>query len=105
MSSARSILIFVMLLPALAMAEEFAKASATKIEAAYLRNFAHYVVWPAQSFPDNQAPWRICVLGGDPFGDVLDETCKGRVEQGRALTVARPDSATDAKSCQIVFLA
>jgi hypothetical protein len=44
---------------------------ANAVKAAYLTKFAPFVDWPKTSEPAD-APFVICVAGGDPFGDVLD---------------------------------
>lgn len=75
-----------------------------RVEAAFLRNFAHYVTWPDQAFRDAQAPWGVCVLGQDPFGKVLDATLQGRREQGRAFRVYRAVRLDDLPPCQIVYV-
>lgn len=92
-------------LPVLAIGQEPVTVSPNKVKAAFLRNFTHYVSWPAAAFADDRARWRICVLGNDPFGDVLDQTLSGRVEQGRAFQTLRAATLNDMPNCQIVFIA
>lgn len=98
-------LLLMLPLPALALGQETVTASPNKVKAAFLRNFTHYVSWPAAAFADDRARWRICVLGNDPFGDILDQTLTGRVEQGRAFQTLRGATLTDMPNCQIVFIA
>lgn len=81
-----------------------AKSDPARVEAAFLRNFAHYVTWPAHAFSDDQAAWRICILGKDPFGAILDHTLNGRTEQGRAFEVLRANSLAELPACQIVYV-
>jgi hypothetical protein len=76
-----------------------------RIEAAFLRNFAHYVSWPESAFRDSSAPWCIAVLGQDPFGGVLETTFKGRTEQGRSFEIFRAERSDELPPCQIVFVA
>lgn len=76
-----------------------------KVEAAFLRNFARYVTWPDEAFPSADSPWKICILGDDPFGDVMERTLEGRTEQGRAFEVHRATDLANVPSCQIVFVA
>lgn len=76
-----------------------------RVKAAYLRNFAHYVTWPENTFPDSSSPWHICILGEDPFGDVLESIFEGRTEQGRTFEVYRADKLDDLPTCQMVFVA
>jgi len=79
--------------------------NAGQVEAAFLRNFTHYVTWPAHAFSDDRAPWRICVLGADPFGAVLEKTFAGRTERGRAFEIHRAASVAQLPPCHIVFVA
>lgn len=51
--------------------QEMALANPNRVKAAFLRNFAHYVSWPSAAFTDSSTPWHFCVLGPDPFGDIL----------------------------------
>ncbi len=76
-----------------------------KVEAAYLRNFAHYIRWPAGAFAQDSMVWHIGVLGPDPFGGVLEATFEGRTEQGKPFQVHRADRLEDLPPCQIVFIA
>jgi hypothetical protein len=76
-----------------------------KVEAAYLRNFAHYVEWPSGAFAGPRSPWCIGILGPNPFGDVLEKTLRGRTEQGRPFEIRRSDNPEEMKECQIVFIA
>jgi len=88
-----------------AAADTDATASPARVEAAFLRNFARYVSWPAAAFPDTASPWCIGILGPDPFGDVLDSSLQGRSEQGRRFEVYRAEHLGNLPPCQIVFLA
>jgi hypothetical protein len=97
-------LLLLLLLCGTAVAQEML-ADPYRIEAAFLRNFAHYVSWPDSAFRDSRAPWCVAVLGQDPFGGVLETTFKGRTEQGRAFEVFRAERTDELPSCQIVFIA
>ncbi len=87
-----------------AIGQDPAKTHPTRVEAAFLRNFAHYITWPTHAFPDARAAWRICILGNDPFGEILDNTLKGRTEQGREFEVFRANSLAELPACQIVYV-
>ena len=75
-----------------------------QVKAAYLLNFTRYVEWPARVFDGPDAPVRICVLGRDPFGSVLDATVRGRTSHGRQIIIRRIRSAAEAAGCQLVFI-
>ncbi len=92
-------------LPARGTSQELVTQNPYKIEAAFLRNFAHYVNWPSHAFSEQSKYWHICVLGPDPFGDVLETTLEGRTEQGMPFTVFRADRLDDLPPCQIIFIA
>jgi hypothetical protein len=86
-------------------AQEQRRVDALNVEAAFLRNFAHYITWPEEVFTDPQTPWRICIVGSDPFGEVLEKTFEGRTEQGRPFTILRTRQPAELKDCQIVYVA
>lgn len=98
-------LICALLLSESAASQEPAAPGPNTVKAAFLRNFAHYVNWPETAFPDPGAPWHVCVLGPDPFGDVLEKTLTGRKEQSRPFAVFRAERLEDLPTCQILFVA
>jgi YfiR/HmsC-like len=75
-----------------------------QVKAAYLLNFTRYVDWPSQVFQAPTDPVRVCVLGQDPFGVVLDATMQGKTTQGRPLAVRRVRSSSGAAGCHLVFI-
>lgn len=98
-------LLYMLYLPCLVASQELVLENPNRVKAAFLRNFAHYVTWPTNALPESGSPWRICVLGRDPFGDILDTTLKGRMEQGRSFEILRADMPDKLPPCQIIFLA
>lgn len=81
------------------------RPTSAEVEAAFLRNFARYLRWPDQAFPDGSAPWRVCVLGEDPFGPALERTLDGRTEQGRGFQIVRASAVAELPACQIAVIA
>lgn len=79
-------------------------AQRTAVEAAFLRNFARYVVWPVGAFASDQSPWTVCVVGAEHFDDTLEKTFAGRSEQGRRFEVVRAQGADQLRGCHIVFV-
>lgn len=100
-----SLVLLMVSVPAQVHGQESAVENPNKVKAAFLRNFAHYVTWPGSAFPDSRSPWRVCILGRDPFGDTLEKTFLGRTEQDRSFEVHRGDALQRLPTCQIVFLA
>jgi uncharacterized protein DUF4154 len=75
-----------------------------QIKAAYLFNFGQFVEWPQSDAPA-EAPFVICVLGKDPFGQTLDDVVRGESLGSRQLVVQRFRSARETTDCQILFIA
>ena len=80
------------------------RATQAEVEAAYVYNFGKFVGWPAQSEGATAAEFHICVLGKDPFGEVLDSTVAGESINSRKVTVERISGVRNATSCEVVFV-
>lgn len=76
-----------------------------QMKAAFLYSFAKFVEWPPQAFSSPSSAIRICVLGDDPFGKVLDETVRGKKVGRRPLPVYRMTDFPDGHECKILFIA
>lgn len=99
------VVVLLVLLSGQAKEREPAPRDPNEIKAACLRNFAHYVTWPASAFTPGDSHWNIAILGDDPFGDILEKTLKGRTEQERPFAIFRADTLDKLPSSQIVFVA
>lgn len=97
-------MLLLVLLAGTSAGQELVTTNRRKIEAAFLRNFAHYVIWPTSSFSDDRAPWCIGILGDDPFGAVLEKTLVGRTEQGRGFQLYRANTLSALPPCQIIVI-
>ncbi len=97
-------LLAALLLHGSATAQDRATENPARVEAAFLRNFARYVTWPARAFPSAQSPWFVCLLGRNHFDGALEATFLGRTEQGRAFEVVRAARLDQLPACQIVFV-
>ena len=87
--------------------ERSAQAEISKeyqVKAVFLFNFAQFITWPTNAFPDAQTPLTIGVLGDDPFADFLDETVRGEKVGGHPLAIQRYQRVEDIQSCQILFI-
>lgn len=67
-------------------------------------NFAQFVQWPSTVFASADEPFRIGILGDDPFDGFIDETVKGEKVDGHPLIIRRYGSAEEAQGCQILFI-
>jgi len=75
------------------------------VKAAFLVNFAKFAEWPADSSQAQSPAVRICVLGKDPFGEVLDKTALGRSAGGRPIVIQRHKGVEEVRACHVVFIA
>lgn len=74
------------------------------IKAAYLYQFGRYVQWPSDTFPNDDTPLVIGVLGDNPFGTVLEEIARTKRIDGRPIIVRLFATAHEYSRCHILFL-
>jgi hypothetical protein len=82
-----------------------AQPSETAVKAAFLSKFAAYVTWPPSARPETGEPLLLCLVGGDPFGRLIDEAARGQQIDGHPLAVKRIPRAGDAAGCAMAFVA
>jgi hypothetical protein len=90
------------LFPTLAPAQQ--PLSEYQVKAAYLYNFANFAGWPAQSFGTGDSPFRVCLVGGDPFGPVLDNTLRDEKVGPHRIDVVRDPPHDALARCHLLFL-
>jgi len=78
-------------------AEEYA------VKAAFLYNFARFTEWPAESFPEEDSPIIVCILGDDPFGGTID-FLKEKSIHGRPVLLKREKTLSNLKPCHVLFV-
>lgn len=93
-------ILLLVLLPWLASAQ----SKEYQIKAAFLFNFAQFVQWPAAAFADTNAPFRIGILGEDPFGSALAETVQGESIDNHKIIITRSQHLEDLQACQMIFI-
>lgn len=74
------------------------------LKAVFLYNFAQFVEWPPEAFPDEKMPLVIGVLGIDPFGPRLDEIVREERVHNRKLVVQRYLKVEEVKIVHILFI-
>jgi hypothetical protein len=75
-----------------------------QLKAAYLYHFTKFVKWPSGAFPNDQASFRLCLLGKDPFGKLLNVISKKQVYK-RNIHIGRLHSGSQSEGCHILFVA
>lgn len=74
------------------------------LKAVFLFNFAQFVEWPPDSFPEASTPFVIGVLGDDPFGKSLDEIVANEVIRKRRIVVRRHRDVQEISICHILYI-
>lgn len=72
--------------------------------AANLHKFPAYVQWPPRVAATNTAPWRIGVLGDDPFGDALMAVTRTNPIAGREFEIIHATRAEDLRTCDLIYI-
>jgi hypothetical protein len=97
--------VFLLGLCLLAATAQAQSATEYQVKAAFLFNFARFVEWPADAFPNADSALQICVLGQDPFGREFEQVIVDKTVNGHRIEIAHPDGVPQARACQILFIA
>jgi len=73
------------------------------VKAAFLRNFARFVEWPAGTFKSPSDPIVICVIGEDSFASV-QAAAQGKTVETHSLVVRQLAGVDRAAACHILFI-
>lgn len=79
------------------------KPSDYQVKAVYLYNFGRFIEWPVNAAAKDES-FNVCVLGQDPFGQILDSTLAGEQVGGKSVAARRISSPQESANCQILFL-
>ena len=105
MCIARAILIAGSGFAALCMSKSgLAQPTDTDVKAAFLPRFARYVTWPAAVAPKGDAPFMLCVIGGDRFGRVLDQAIRSQSVDGRRIVLRKMKEPSGVAGCHVAFV-
>jgi len=99
-------LVLVILLGALPLRTVIAQdksAGEYQVKAAMLFNVAKFVEWPAEPSGRDQDPFRMCVIGRNPFGTAL-EGLKGKPVKGRQLLPVQLAGINEIGDCKVLFI-
>jgi hypothetical protein len=75
-----------------------------QIKAAFLFNFAKFVDWPPDAFPETNSPIVIGVLGKNVFGKDLENTIRDKTVNNHPFAFVAVTSAKEAVRCHILFI-
>jgi len=75
----------------------------SRVEAAFLYNFAKFVTWPDRSFGDSRSPLVIAVFDNESY-EALREAIAGRQAGGRAVTVRKISGVDEVHLAHLLFI-
>ena len=75
-----------------------------QLKAVFLFNFAEFVRWPEQAFPEPHSPLVIGILGDDPFGEYIDHLTAGEKIDGHPFEVRRFKKINEVREAHILFI-
>ncbi len=98
-----SIILIPLKLPADNTKTHNSQAQEYLLKAAFLYNFARLIDWPENTFKHNSDPFRLCLIGNDPFGAALESLHNKKV-RGHPLTIQRHLRLNNIDQCQMLFI-
>jgi len=75
-----------------------------KVKLAFLYNFAQFIQWPPDAFPDSHAPLTVCIAGADPFRTEVEQDLRGRAVGGHPIEIRKLKSNDPPAGCHIIFI-
>ncbi|MBL9138794.1 MAG: YfiR family protein [Verrucomicrobiales bacterium] len=75
-----------------------------EVKAAFLLNFARFVEWPADVFPEPAAPLVIGIIGCKELADTLPRMITQQTAQGRPIQIRELQSLESTQACQVLFI-
>ncbi|MBF0137028.1 MAG: YfiR family protein [Magnetococcales bacterium] len=77
--------------------------SELQVEVAYLYNFTKFVTYPDTAFKDKRDVFSICILGDDPFADLIKVLEKKNVREKR-INIELHANHVNTSGCHILFI-
>ena len=74
-----------------------------QVKAAFLFNFAQFVQWPGEAFPDRNSPFTMCLIG-DSIEDALEKTIEGETLNGRRIVIRQPTTPENVRACHLLYV-
>lgn len=75
------------------------------VKATYLYKFGPFVEWPAAAFGSPSGAVNLCVVGDDPFKEVLDQAVSGQRIGERPIVLRRLPAVDRHSGCHIMYVA
>jgi uncharacterized protein DUF4154 len=75
------------------------------VKAAFITKFVPFVGWPNGALAGPRGPFRICVAGRDPFGNLLDRAADQQSVAGHPVIVQHVRVVARTSGCQVLYAA
>jgi hypothetical protein len=76
----------------------------SEVKAAYIYNFTKFVNWAEESDGSTKTSIKICVIGTDPIGDILEELSYRQVEGHPLKVEIYTSDISNLPRCQVLFI-
>ncbi len=80
------------------------EASEYQIKAAFLYRFATFVNWPSPAFTSTNGNLRVCIMGKDPFGTLIDTALAKKTIHDHPVEIYRNPSTKALLHCHLLYL-
>jgi hypothetical protein len=74
------------------------------VKAVFLERFARFVEWPPEAQGEPGTPFRITVLGDDPFRGLLEQAYASRQIRGRPVEIRHAARPSELGPCHLLFI-
>jgi hypothetical protein len=74
------------------------------VKAVFLERFARFVEWPPEALGEPGTPFRITVLGDDPFDGLLEQAYASRQVRGRPVEIRHAARPSELGPCHLLFI-
>lgn len=91
------------LMPNMLVADNL-KVAEYQIKAAFLYNFAKFIIWPESVFSADDSSFHICIAGSGGLAEKIKELLDAERLGKRALEIIPVDLESMEKGCQILFI-
>jgi len=72
--------------------------------AAFLFTLPAFIEWPESAFASPAEPFRLCIVGEDPFGALLQEPREAQAVGKRVIVIQREKTVAPDDHCQLMYI-
>lgn len=75
-----------------------------RVKAAFFYHFARFIEWPAETFNSGDDPFRVCIVGQNPFQGQLEKMLADKSVHNHSFRIISDPSDSDLGTCHVVFI-